>query len=254
MTCLEVRERLTEHALGLLAKVDASEVERHLEWCAGCRKESAELEEGAARMALALPVTRPPASLETRVVDRLRAVSGRITPGGRRRARVLVASTLAAALLAVGAMGWAVAERSQARTLKQTIAAKNAQITRIADALRSFQASHGKTLAADLLSAPGVEGSGSAVIFTSPGVQDQVVVGMVLPSHATGQFVVQLVDNRSAIKLGELEQGVEGDWFMWEQRNQDLSRVVRITVLDSASRTILSGTFQPHAAPSPPAD
>src|SRR5436190_20219424 len=62
VTCLEVRERLTEYALGLLTKVDASEVERHLEWCAGCRKESAELEEGAARMALALPVIDPQSS------------------------------------------------------------------------------------------------------------------------------------------------------------------------------------------------
>jgi hypothetical protein len=254
MTCLEVRERLTEHALGLLTKVDAAEIDRHLEWCAGCRKESAELEEGAARMALALPVTEPAASLETRVVDRIRIASGRIAPGGRRRARVLVAATLTAALLAVGAMGWAVAERNQTQALKEAIAAKNSQIKRIGDVLRSFQASHGKTLAADLRSAPDVEGSGSAVIFTAPGVRDQVVVGLVLPAGAKGPYSVQLVDNRSAIEVGRLARRVEGDWFMWEKRNQDLSRVVSITVLDSDSRTVLFGSFRPHVAPSPPAD
>lgn len=75
---------------------------------------------------------------------------------------------------------------------------------------------------------------------------------MVLPANARGPFVVQLVDNRSAIKFNNLERGIEGDWFMWEERNQDLSRVVRITVLDASSRTILSGAFQPHMAPSPP--
>jgi hypothetical protein len=34
---------------------------------------------------------------------------------------------------------------------------------------------------------------------------------------------------------------------MWQSINQDLSRVVTITVLDSASRTLLAGTFQPNA-------
>jgi hypothetical protein len=247
VTCLEVRERLTEHALGLLSKVEATEVARHLEWCAGCRKESAELEEGASRIALALPIADPPSSLETRVVDRLRTASGRIVPGGRRRMRVLVAATLAAALLAMGATGWAIAERGHVRSLKEQVIATKAQVHRLARALDSFKGQVGRVARASLTPAPGIRGSGSAVIFTARGVRDQIVVGMVLPSEARGPYVVQLVDDKSAIKVGRLEKRVEGDWFMWQSINQDLSRVVTITVLDSASRTLLAGTFQPNA-------
>ena len=55
MTCLQVRDRLTDFALGLLTTPEATEVERHLAWCPGCRREAAELHEGAVQMALALP-------------------------------------------------------------------------------------------------------------------------------------------------------------------------------------------------------
>ena len=72
MTCLEVRDRLTEHALGVLPRTDAREIDRHLERCAGCRKESSELVEGAATMALSLPSALAPPSLEDRILDRFR--------------------------------------------------------------------------------------------------------------------------------------------------------------------------------------
>jgi hypothetical protein len=247
VTCLEVRERLTEHALGLLTKVDAAEVERHLEWCAGCRKESAELEEGAARMALALPMESPAPSLETRVVDRVRSAAGRIPPGARHRVRALVAVTLAAALLAVGAMGWAIAERGHVQKLNQTLSAKEAQVSNLGKALESFKG-WGKTFTADLDPAPGVRGGGSAVISSAPNVDDFIFIDVVLPGNQRGPFVVQIVDNRSAMRVGRtLVRQPEGDWVMFDRTGRDLSRVVTITVLDSASRTVLTGTVHPYA-------
>ena len=248
MTCLEVRERLTEHALGLLAKVDATEVERHLQWCAGCRKESAELEEGAARMALALPVADPPPALETRVVDRDLAVAGTAPTAARRGGR-LVAVTLAAALLAMGATGWAIAERRHVQTLQEQVSRAGEQLRSTAQALDSFKGQAGPTTVARLAPAPGGRGSGSAVIFSAPGVKDQIVVSVYIPG-GKGPYVVQLVDNRSAIKVGRLELGKripQGDWFMWTAVGKDLSRVVTITVLDDQSRTVLTGTLQPYS-------
>jgi hypothetical protein len=247
VTCLEVRERLTEYSLGLLTKVDASEVERHLEWCAGCRKESAELEEGAARMALALPVLDPRASLETQVVDRVRSAAGRVPSAGRHRGGRLVAAALAAALLALGAIGWAIAERSHVQTLQSQIKTADARQRSLADAFDSFKGRAGRTMIAHLAPAPTGRGSGTAVIFSAPGVKDQIVVSALIP-NAKGPYIVQLVDNRSAIKVGRLELGhrVEGDWFMWVEVNHDLSRVVTITVLDSESRTVLTGRVQPY--------
>lgn len=249
MTCLEVRERLTEHALGLLTRVDANEVERHLEFCAGCRKESAELEEGASRMALALPTARPPSSLETRVVDRVRMAAGRLPAGSRKRGGRLVAVTLAAALLAIGATGWAIAERNQVQTLQEKVKNATAQQTSTAELLESVKGQAGQTSMAHLTPSLGGRGSGSAVIFSAPGVKDQIVVSVLIPS-GKGPYVVQLVDNRSAIKAGRLElaKRFQGDWFMWQEINRDLSRVVTITVLDNESRTVLTGKVEPYAA------
>ncbi|MBA3690563.1 MAG: zf-HC2 domain-containing protein, partial [Actinobacteria bacterium] len=68
MTCLEVRDRLVERSLGALPVEDVREVDRHVAWCAGCRKEAAELDRAAATFALTLAPQMPPPELEERVV------------------------------------------------------------------------------------------------------------------------------------------------------------------------------------------
>src|SRR5438876_11959284 len=103
MTCAEVRESLSEFSLGLLPGDDLREVERHLEWCAGCRRESAELAEGVASVALSLPVAEPPGSLEERVVAEVMTAAGRGRSPRRRGARVLAVAALAAAIMALSA-------------------------------------------------------------------------------------------------------------------------------------------------------
>ena len=249
MTCLEVRERLTEHSLGLLTKVDASEVERHLEWCAGCRKEAGELEEGAASMALAMPVEDPRPSLEARVVDRLQGAAGRVMPGRRSRTSGrLVAVTLAAALVAVGAMGWAIAERQHALSLAATVSAKEAQVARLAQLLEGFRG-RGDTFTASLAPAPGSQGrgGGSAVISSASNLNDFIFVDVLLPGSPRGPFTVQLVDNKSALKMGQLVRMREGDWVLYKQTKRDLSRLVSVTILDGTSRTVLTGVVQPYS-------
>jgi hypothetical protein len=253
VTCLEVRERLTEHALGLLARVDAAEVERHMEFCAGCRKESAELEEGASRMALALPTADPPASLETRVVDRVRMAAGSLPVISRKRGGRLVAVTLAAALLAMGATGWAIAERREVQTLKEQVSEKQAQLSSFAKALESFRG-RGRTFKANLAPVPGGQGGGSAVIASAPGLDDFVFIDVLLPG-SKGPFRFQIVDDRSALKAVEMLKGSAGNWIRFWRTNKDLSGALTITVLDSNSRAILSGAVRPYAVTPPePAD
>lgn len=247
MTCLEVRDRLTEHALGVLPRADGREVERHLETCAGCRKESAELVEGAATMALSLPAARPPVFLEDRVVDRFRVATRQAPQPSGRRLRVLAAAALAAALLAVGSMGWAIAERNHAQTLKETVAAKNAQVRHLAEAIASFEG-RGRTLQASLSPRVGVQGGGSALIFTAPGVNDLIFVDIVLAQETTGPYMVQLVNGERAINGGKLQKTVEGDWLLPNPFSaEDLSGVLSVTVLDESGGVVLTGRVRPYA-------
>jgi len=248
VTCLEVRDRLTEHALGVLSRMDAREVERHLERCAGCRKESSELVEGAATVALSLPSAVPAPPLEGRIVDRFRAASRQIPHPARRRLRVLAAAALAAALLALGSMGWAIAENRHAHTLQATVNEKARQVHSLAEAIASFRG-RGKTFQASLLPRRGGQGRGSAAIFSAPGTNDIVFVDIVLPQSATGPFVVQLVDGAKAINVGRLLKTVEGDWLMYSFSAQDLSHVVSVTVLDRSGGLVLSGTARPYERP-----
>ena len=56
MICVAVRELLAELAVGVLTSGERDEVERHLRWCAGCRKEAAELGQAAAIVAAMVAV------------------------------------------------------------------------------------------------------------------------------------------------------------------------------------------------------
>src|SRR5207248_9250766 len=93
--CLEFRARLGEHAVSTLPEKDRRELERHLEWCAGCRKEARELQEGAAMAGLSLPAVEPPPGLEGRMVSLVRAAANRSRPrAGLRRSVTILAAVI----------------------------------------------------------------------------------------------------------------------------------------------------------------
>ncbi len=103
MNCLAVREHLAELAVGVLPEEERPAVERHLRWCAGCRKEASELDQAAATFALALAPAPVPSGLGDRVVARIRQAAG--APGSRRRLRTAAAAVVAA-MVAVAGLGW----------------------------------------------------------------------------------------------------------------------------------------------------
>ena len=82
LTCLEVRDLLPEFAVGVLADEERARVERHLRWCAGCRKESSDLGTAAATFGFALAPAPMPVGL-ARPRRRSREARGR-GPGRRR--------------------------------------------------------------------------------------------------------------------------------------------------------------------------
>jgi hypothetical protein len=248
VTCIEIRERLTEHSLGVLPKPDAREVERHLEWCTGCRKEASELLEGAASMALALPVVKPSSALEGRILERFRMATGRVPMPHRGRVRVLVAATMTAVFLAVGSLGWAISQQHNVQTLHEQVTDAVTKNNDLLILLSIFRG-NGRTSTATLSSPSGGQGFGQAIVFTAPTEGFLLVDIAVLPKNA-GPFTVQLVGN-GVIDAGQLnlatsDRPVLLKWFT----DEPLGRMSTVTVIDrSTGVVVLTGKIKAYTAP-----
>lgn len=181
MTCVEVRELLPELAVGVLPEADAVEVERHLRWCAGCRKEAAELGSAAATVGFALPQAQVPTGLGDRIVGRIRQSAG--APGSIRRMRMAAAATIAA-VVAVSGLGWGAVMAGRAERFADRAAeAERRQF----EALEGFQKlilqlvpgqelPPQETFLGQLAPQGGGKGGGAALEFVSPTRIDFVVV------------------------------------------------------------------------------
>jgi putative zinc finger protein len=253
VTCLEVRELLPELAVDTIAPEDRTEVERHLQWCAGCRKEASDLGQAAAILAFSLTPATVPQGLGERVVDRVRRATG--SSGTPRRART-VAAAIVAAMVAVASLGWGAVMAGRADRFADR--AEQAQRER-AQAIEQFQ----KVLAPVV---PGVEissnddahlgqlapvagGTGGAAVLqlVSPTLLDFVFVivnGLsddadLLPyrvqlSNAAGQEL-------RAGRIDELDSDGGAEVFRQFQ-TQDLTGFSTVTVVDSSGEVVLTGT------------
>jgi Putative zinc-finger len=256
VTCLDVRDRLTEFALGVLPEGEAADVERHLEWCTGCRRESMDLQEGVALVGRSLPLRDPPASLEDRVVESL------VVPlpgqGRHRRVRVrrsvltLAAALFGAMIVAIGAVGWAVAEHGRIQTFQETAAQQAAQIDsfrRVIDGLPGggvrSQAEMRPVLAGD--------GSGLALISTdpAPNADDWIWVSAIVPSANGKTYTMEVTDRGGrVIAGGPLFAQDAGGYLGYDLTGEDLSKAEYVTVYDGRGQVVLSGRVE-RASPSP---
>jgi hypothetical protein len=259
VTCAEVREHLSEHALGLLGSEDVREVERHLQWCAGCRKESAELLEGVASLALSIPPVDPPLTLEDEVVDRVGAASGTHRRRGRRGFRVLAAMALAAAVFAGSAVGWGVRQRNQAELARSRLVEIQQQSADTRDLILQLQkqfngvAAQGKLYQADLFPVSRRELGGTALMFVSAGGQDFILVDVVAPLDArSAPFSANLVSSTGRrLEVGTLARTNNGDYVLFRldlpkdltrPDAVELSQVTALEIIDRLGLPLASGT------------
>jgi hypothetical protein len=246
MTCLEVRDRLTEHSLGVLSKADAREVERHLEWCAGCRKEASELLEGASSMALALPLVDPSTSLEGRIVERFRMATGRTPVPHRGRLRVLLVAAMIAAIAVSGTTGWVIANKGT-QTLHEKVDEALTKQQDFARLLNSFKG-NGRIFTGALMAPSGDLGFGQAIVFSAP-TEGFVLVDIPVLPEGRGPFTLQLVGNgvidAGQVNLTSGDHPVVLKWFT----DEPLSKMTTVTVIDqSTGAVVLTGKLVPYSS------
>jgi len=259
MTCLEVRDLLPEHAVGVLDEADRGRVDRHLQWCAGCRKESADLGNAAATFGFALAPVPEPQGMRERVVERLHRATG--APGTRRRARTAGAA-IVAAFIAVASLGWGAVMAGRAERFEDR--ARTAEAQRVA-ALEQFQKVLAATVPGTELptsdthlgqltpTAQGGQGGGAVLQLVSPRLIDFSIVivnGLDPGGSARLPYRVQLVNPQGRILRAGKITGLddEGGADVYHQFDtQDLTGFTSVQVVDANGTVVLRGTVDQEA-------
>jgi Putative zinc-finger len=248
VTCLEVRDRLPEHAVGTLQGEEKEPLEKHLEWCAACRKEAGDLQKAASLLAFAPSPADPGPDLEDRIVDRVRSAAGHShhLPKGR-----IAALALSAALIAVAGLGWgAVMAGKAARYSDQVKVVKTGQIHAL-ERLNEVM-THGpwadptnQSLIGKLDPTRGGLAGGAALeLLSRSGADIAMVMVTGLPKDGFPPYTVSVVnDHGSSLKVGQITALDSGGGGVISARfSVSLSGFNHIVVTDARNQEVLGGT------------
>jgi hypothetical protein len=256
VTCLEVRELLPERSIGVLPEPERERLGRHLQWCAGCRKEAGDLDQAAATLAFVLPPAAPPADLEERVVARLRRAAG--APVTRRRARTVAAAIVAAAI-AFASLGWGAVMAGRADRF--AIRAEQAEREQAA-AIEKFRKVYANFIPGRDLPdndthigplAPVAAGTGGGFVLqlVSPTVLDfvMVIVNGLDDADRLPLRVQLLNGDGTVLRAGRITQlNAEGGADVYHQfPTQDLAGFTKVRVVDDQGQVVLVGIVDQSA-------
>jgi hypothetical protein len=242
--CPAVRPDLPEHALGTLSSERRREVDAHLAWCAGCRKEARELAEGATALGLLVPASPPP-ELEERVV---RTVS-RKRPS--RRSRIAAVGVAAALLLAAITGTWAVAMRQRVQELANAAAGARDRAERFERTVRVIVREQG---GGRILSAPLTTGrvgpgpGGRAILFDAPRGEDWVLVIVGGLPEGAGPYQGYVTVQGARFSLGRLWPSAPGEMTTYKIfAHRNLAVADSIMIHDRDGNIALRGTLSAGA-------
>jgi hypothetical protein len=243
--CPEVRPDLPEYALGTLSPERRRDIQGHLAWCAGCRKEARQMAEGAAALGLVSRGSEPPPSLEERVV---RAVSQH-RPG--RRSRLAAVGMAAALVVAAISGGWAVAMRQKVEELADAAASARGRSARFEQTLRDIVGEQG---GGRILSAPlstgrvGAGPGGRTILFDARRGEDWVLVIVGGLPEGGGPYQGYVVMQGHRHLLGRLWPSAPGEMTTYKIfATHDLAGSSSVMVLDRDGSVALRGTLSAGA-------
>jgi putative zinc finger protein len=264
MDCLAVRDRLAEHALSTLPADERVWVSRHLDWCAGCRKEAGELVRAATGLGLRLDPAEPPRDLEDRVVEAVATAAGRRVP---RRRRLIASALVAATFVAVAGLGFGTymagrAQEAEADRLAAEEAADRARrdeqriardLERVLRELReSGLIGSGARMVSLAPARAGIEGGGAAVIVDNERQHFAVVLvaGLEPARRYRALLFTDDGDLLGAGIVGSLDPAA-GSGERVIDATGSLEEVTRVVVRDLRGRDVLKGSVaEPTPSPS----
>jgi len=252
VTCLEVRELLPEHAIGVLGEPERERIQRHLQWCAGCRKEAGDLGQAASTLAFALAPAPVPEGLGERVVADIRRAAG--APGTRRR-RARTAASLVAATVAFASLGWGAvmagradrfADRAERAERAQEAAIEQFQ-TVLSQVIPSDSVSSSDTHLGQLRPVAAGTGGGFALQLVSPEILDFVMVivnGLDDPDRLPLRVWLVNAEGRELRggRIDELDANGGAEVYH-EFKTQGLGGFTTVNVVDRAGEVVLTGTI-----------
>lgn len=258
MTCIHARELLPELAVGVLGPREREEVEWHIRWCAGCRKEAGELAGAAATLAFALEPATPPDALRERVVEQVRRVAG--APAGGRRVRTAVASMMAA-MVAVASLGWGAVmagradrfeDRARVAEEQRTLALERFQRI-LVNVVPDQELPTNETHLGQLSPTSEGQGGGAVLQLVSPRMIDfSIVIVNGLDPAASDRlpYRVRLLNGDGDVlragTIGRLDANGGGEVFR-QFETEDLTGFTTVRVLDATGEVVLAGTIDQNA-------
>jgi len=232
MDCARARDLLPELALGLER---SPELAAHLAWCAACRREAAELEEGAAVLAHAA-AAEPPPGLEERVVRAVTAAAAR-----RPRRRSLVALVAAFAMLAVSGWGAAIATRETLPdpAVSRAEAGRAARefeliVEEIGGPVREavLRSREGSPAGRALLYDTGTDGSANWVLVFAGGLEEEA-----------GPYRARAIGGGSAMTVGRLWPSSPDRLAGYKLFGGETGELTDLVVVDREGAVVLRGAF-----------
>lgn len=260
MNCTTVRGRLAEHALGALPPRDAAPVDRHLGWCAACRKESRELQQASATLAFGVAPVEPSDELADRVAGAVREEAARrdrraATP---RRSRLALVAALAA-MLAVLGTGWGAVMAGRAarsdRVAQLEQIRRQSAIERFRDVINTmeFGSPDDEALLTTLEPAGDGVSGGSALTLVSPSITDMAIVILDPLAEAAQErlpYAVRLRKGDDVVMVGRIDRDDLDDTGSATVSGEypDLTGYDEVIVRDADGTIVMHGMLDTTAA------